>query len=459
MNTHSTPPLEPLTALIYCRVSSTKQKLEGSGLASQEHRCRQYADGKGYAVEAVFPDDSSGGGDFMKRPGMRAMLAYLDAQKGTPYVVIFDDLKRFARDTEFHIKLRREFAQRGARIECLNFNLEDTPEGRFIETIIAAQGQLEREQNRRQVVQKMKARVEKGYYVFHPPVGYRYARNCEHGKLLVPDEPVASIVREVLQGFASGRFTSQSEVMRFLEAKPEFLKSRQTGEVRLTTVRELLARPTYAGYVEAPNWGISLRKGFHEPLIDLATHERIQARLRGSAVAPARKDINEDFPLRGFVLCDDCDQPMTSCWSKGRNKHYAYYLCDTPNCASHRRSIPRADIEDGAEAILRCMRPARQFFALARAMFTDIWNARQAEAQRARAALSDQIRDIEKQIEGLLDRIMEGASPTVAAAYEQRIEKLERRKLVLADQAVNAAPPEDRLEELIEPALTFLSNL
>lgn len=100
MNTQSAPPPEPLTALIYCRVSSTKQKLEGSGLASQEHRCRQYAEGKGYAVEAVFPDDSSGGGDFMKRPGMRAMLAYLDAQKGTPYVVIFDDLKRFARDTE-----------------------------------------------------------------------------------------------------------------------------------------------------------------------------------------------------------------------------------------------------------------------------------------------------------------------------------------------------------------------
>lgn len=105
---------------------------------------------------------------------------------------------------------------------------------------------------------------------------------------------------------------------------------------------------------------------------------------------------------------------MTSCWSKGRNRHYAYYLCDTPNCSSHRRSIPRADIEDGAEAILRSMRPPRQFFALARAMLTDIWNARQTEAQRARAAL--------------------------------------------ADQAVNAASPEDRLEELIEPALTFLPN-
>ncbi|MBD3754153.1 MAG: recombinase family protein, partial [Gammaproteobacteria bacterium] len=42
-------------AVIYCRVSSTKQKTEGSGLEGQEHRCRQYAAAQGYEVEAVFP--------------------------------------------------------------------------------------------------------------------------------------------------------------------------------------------------------------------------------------------------------------------------------------------------------------------------------------------------------------------------------------------------------------------
>jgi DNA invertase Pin-like site-specific DNA recombinase len=102
-----------VSALIYCRVSDKKQKTQGHGLESQEHRCRKYAEERGYDVEMVFPDDITGGVDFMKRPGMRAMLAYLDAQKGKPYVVIFDDLKRFARHTEFHLKLRREFAQRG----------------------------------------------------------------------------------------------------------------------------------------------------------------------------------------------------------------------------------------------------------------------------------------------------------------------------------------------------------
>src|SRR5690242_6474189 len=100
--------------LIYCRVSDTKQKTEGHGLDSQEHRCRQYAALRGYDVEAVFPDDASGGGDFMNRPGIVALLHYLDQHPESRYIVLFDDLKRLARDREFHFKLRQALALRRA---------------------------------------------------------------------------------------------------------------------------------------------------------------------------------------------------------------------------------------------------------------------------------------------------------------------------------------------------------
>ena len=86
-----------------------KQVNEGHGLGSQESHCREHAEAKGYNVEAVFPDDISGGVDFMARPGMRALLSYIDAQPEKSYVVIFDDLKRFARDTRFHLDLRDAF--------------------------------------------------------------------------------------------------------------------------------------------------------------------------------------------------------------------------------------------------------------------------------------------------------------------------------------------------------------
>ena len=43
-------------------------------------------------------------------------------------------------------------------------------------------------------------------------------------------------------------------------------------------------------------------------------------------------------------------------------------------------------------------------------------------------------------------------------AYESRIEKLERERLVLEDQALNLAKPKRDLSEVIEPALRFLAS-
>lgn len=156
----SEKPIIQKQAVIYCRVSSRSQETDGNGLESQETRCRQHAAAQGYDVVAVFPDTITGGGDFMQRPGMVALLSFLDAQPNDRFVVIFDDLKRFARDTSFHLDLREAFRMRSAKIECLNFKFDESPEGEFIETIMAAQGALERKQNGRQVSQKMRERME-----------------------------------------------------------------------------------------------------------------------------------------------------------------------------------------------------------------------------------------------------------------------------------------------------------
>ncbi|UWQ35020.1 recombinase family protein [Leisingera sp. M527] len=451
-------PASATHAVIYCRVSSTKQKIEGRGLESQEHRCRKYAVDRGYEVEAVFPDDITGGVDFMKRPGMVALLSYLEAQPAKSYVVIFDDLKRFARKTAFHLKLREELARRGARVECLNFKFEDTPEGQFIETVMAAQGELEREQNARQTRQKMQARLEKGYSVFAAPIGYVYGKDKLHGKILTRDEPIASIVQEALEGFAMGRFQSQAEVKRFLESQPAFPKDLSGGLIRQWKVSKMLRRVTYAGYIEAPDWGVSLRKGHHEPLISFETYTRIQERLNGSTRAPARKDLNEDFPMRGFVLCNDCGEPLTACWSKGKTKRYPYYLCDTRGCESYRKSVRRADIDEGFEAFLQALQPTKQLFGLVRDMFIAAWDMRLAQAKKQKSELEKQLRDTSKQVDAFLDRIVNADNPALIEAYEQRLDKLGRERILLEEKAGKIIPPKGRLEEFIELSLEFLSN-
>lgn len=443
-------------ALIYCRVSDRKQEADGDGLHSQEHRCREYAAQRGYVVEKVFFDTKSAGGDFMSRPGMVALLQFLRGNSRAGYVVIFDDLKRFARDTEFHIRLRAKLAAYGATRECLNFKFEDTPEGKFIETIIAAQGELEREQNGRQVVQKMKARLERGFWPFQVPIGYQYAKADKSeggGKVLVKNEPLASIIRDALEGYASGRFETQAEVQRFLEAQPEYPKSKGRNQIT-----EILKRVIYAGYVEHEPWGVSLRKAQHEPLISFETHMKVKERMFGNGRAPQRKNLALEFPLRGFVACADCGSPYTSCQSKGRNDYYDYYLCHNRECASYGKSIRRETMEGEFEILLQKLRPTAELFRGACAMFEELWNHELAAGQARMRALKVELDKLKAQTERLLDRLVETDVPSVVSTCENRIRKLDEQKALVSERIANCGRPIRSYDESLRTGLWFLAN-
>ena len=449
----------PTKALIYCRVSSKKQSREGSGLEGQEYRCRQYAEAKGYTVEAVFPDDVSGGGDFMKRPGMVALLAYMDARADERFVVVFDDLKRYARDVEFHLRLRRIMQERGAARECLNFNFEDTPEGMFNEIISAAAGELERLQLGRQNRQKSMARVEQGYCIqATPPIGLKYVKDKGGGKILVHDEPLASIIREAMEGFASGRLASQSEVKRFLEAQPEFPKTLPGGGVRQQKVRYLLEQILYAGYVAAPKWGIPMRDGKHEGIISKETFARIQERLKGTPCNPARKDMNADFPLRGAVQCASCGYSLTGGWSKGRRQHYAYYSCHHHGCSQKGKGIPVAKLNARFEEHLKSLTPSEPYLAMVKAMFNKCWNAQHARAQETAQSHAAKAGDLDREINKVVDRMLEVSNPRALKAFEDRIEGLEQDKMIALEKAAQKPTPVRPFAEMFEHTLRFLSN-
>ncbi len=444
-------------AVIYCRVSSKSQEEEGHGLESQETRCRQHAEMKGYEVAAVFPDTITGGGDFMKRPGMVALLSFLDAQPKERFVVIFDDLKRFARDTRFHLDLRDAFRKRAAAIECLNFKFDDTPEGEFVETIMAAQGALERKQNGRQVAQKMQARMENGYWIHNAPVGYRFETRKGHGKILVPHETFASIVRNALEGFASGRFQSQAEVKRFLELHADYPHLRN-GHLRQQRVTDLLKHPIYTGHICSERYGLNWLKGQHEALISVATFDKVQKRRENAALAPARKNIGDDFALRGFVTCGDCEAPLRSSWSKGEFKHYAYYLCQTKGCPSYGKSIPRDKLEGEFGEIVKTLQPSASLITVVKTMFRDIWDERKRQADDMLAAAKRDIKAADKQIEALLERILGASSPAVISAYETKIGDLEASKARLRDQLDNREVNQANFNETLELSIQFLAN-
>src|SRR5205807_8272818 len=168
-------------------------------------------------------------GGVIDREGMQEMLDFLDGQNGDgECVVVIDDIKRLARDLIGHFTLRKAIQSRGARLESPSHKFGNEPEEVFVESIMAATAEYERNHNKRQVKNRMQARLEAGYWPFYPPPGYTFAKIAGHGKLIVPQEPEASIIREALEGFASGRFPTQMDVQRFLQSK-NFKHRRERG--------------------------------------------------------------------------------------------------------------------------------------------------------------------------------------------------------------------------------------
>jgi len=449
MTTSSTSPSK---AVIYCRVSSKMQVEEGHGLESQETRCREFATRKDYEVIKVFYEKAVSGGT-ADRPSFNDMLDYVRKSKIEGIVVIIDDISRFARDIEGHWALRRALKETGGTLESPSITFGEDSDSILIENLLASVSQHQRQKNGEQTKNRMRARVMNGYWVFHAPPGFRYEKIKQHGKLLVRDEPMASIIQEALEGFASGRFETQGEVIRFLETQPDFPKGRRTGLVRL------MRRVHYAGYVEAPDWGVSLRKGHHEGLISLETFQAVQRRMKEGARVPARKDISADFPLRGFVLCNDCQKPLTACWSTSKTKKkHPYYLCPTKGCVSYRKSIRHDVLEGDFAEVVRSLQPSESLYALVKAMFTDVWTQRMAQAEILLHGLKREAAQVDKQIENLLDRIIETENPRIIAAYEKRLSKLETDKLVLVEKQQNGVKPAHSFDDLFELATSFLAN-
>ncbi len=446
-------------ALIYCRVSSERQKTEGHGLDSQEQRCRLYCEQKGYEVEGKpFRDSFTGAGDFMDRPAMRELLGYLDKHPHrTDYVVVFDDLKRFARDTIFHLKLRREFKARGVKVECLNYKFDETEEGEFIETVLAAQGELERKQNRRQVIQKQRSRLELGYWPFCPPPGFRHVKTAGHGKLLTPYEPESSLIRTAFEGFAVDRFESQNDVTRYLEEEKFCGKNK----IPFQRVNRLFMRlPIYAGFIEYAPWEVSQRQGHHQPLIDLRTYYKICEKLNGRAPIRTRKDMREDFPLRHtLVVCGKCSRQYTASYTtKKKGYKKPYYRCNNTACPEHTKSVPKDLMEKQFKAILRGIRPKPLVLQISEAMLYEQWQGRVAKRAANEGKEAVELAGLQNEIRDTAKLAKRASSERVRLEYEKQIEELAAREEKLKEKNDPAKKPKIEFRTALRMVFDYLEN-
>ncbi len=442
-------------AIIYCRVSSERQVREGDGLRSQETRCREYAERRGFKVMRVFKDEGiSGGLGPDMRPATKELFAFLDTQKDSVTVIV-DGVSRVARSQSAFIEFSAQLTARGARLASPSHKFGSKSDEMLITEIMVSMASYQRVANREQVINRQTARLKNGYWLFGRPSGYRYVKNISGaGKILERDEPRATYITEAFEGFASGRFETQADVAHFLASTGAFGK-----KVHPSSVKNILTNVLYTGQIEYKPWDVSLRPGKHPALISSEIFLRVQERLGLRAKVPYRNDLNEDFPLRGFVVCSSCGQPMTASWSTGRNKKkHPYYSCKNKECRMYGKSLKRDRVQNQFLDILKSMTPSDTILDLTREIISDTWKRKKSEHAQNMVELDKAVKALETEINGFMARLLETQDKDMIRMYEDHVKKLRLERDALSAQAREMFGVDTSLEGAVGTVFDFIEN-
>ncbi len=311
------------TALIYKRVSTGEQAEEGHhSLKTQQQLCEKAIEEGGeyrLAEECVY-EDAGFSATSMNRAGLQDLLLRVKDDKNIGAVFV-QDTDRLARNANDHLVIKALLRKQGVKLMSVSQpGLEDTPEGNFMDLVIAGVNQFQSQITARKTMKSLEQKFKDGGWPTHAPIGYINVGevNDEEVRIVEVDPVRGPLITEAFKMYATGDY-SIIEVRDNITKKG--FRSRNGKYLAHSKMAEVFRNHFYYGEMR---WRGFVGQGVHTPLIDQDTYERCRAiMMEHGARRCRRRKFN--FILRGFVWCGKCGYRYTAEHHPKKNK--SYYHC------------------------------------------------------------------------------------------------------------------------------------
>ena len=344
------------TAALYCRLSrDDNMDTESNSIQNQKKLLQKVAREKGYTDTLFFVDDGITG-TTMKRPGFQKMITAIEA--GYISAVFVKDLSRLGRNYIEVGKLTEEFfPQHDVRLIAISDGVDsDEGDNEFTPfRNIMNEWYAKDISKKRKIVNKMKGSA--GIPLSQPPYGY--IKNPDDPRFWVIDPEAADVVRRIYDMALEGY--GLAEIANALGAdgivNPTYYwrskgvnrsGSKSTLEPTKwghTTIKKILTLQEYCGDVinfksysksykmkrriENPEENRAIFLNVHEPIIDRATWEKVQAMQKGTR----RKKptvTQEPSVFSGRLKCPECGGNLNFHFNQ-KNHDIKYFSCQNHN--------------------------------------------------------------------------------------------------------------------------------
>lgn len=447
-------------AVIYARVSTEEQAKQGYSLPSQIRECKTIANNLG--IETTFECVDEGiSGDILERPGLNRARELVRSKEATTFICYDPD--RLARKLAHQLILTEEIEKAHCHLAFVNFEWQDTPEGRLFYSLRGAISEFEKEKIRERTSRGLRQKAKQGGLTHDPKLyGYRY----DHAANSLRIEPSEAQVVRLMYRYFTEKHLGYSTIASHLTRLAIPTRKRAIGWAA-TTVKRILTNPTYTGtlYIQRYNT-VGMRGNKYRspgervrrterpashwialavpPIIDEVTFKRAQQQATLINRTAKRRNFHSDYLLTGLLRCGLCDSAM----SGTRSHKTKYYRCNK----SSRCGLPylRADIVEPTilELILRWLNDPQ---AVQRVLSSPP-NRDTSLVQ----ALSDQLKTAEREKQRLIDLMQQGVvtSDEIAERLQEVRTRIKQLSSALSQQPSDNYRPREESVSQILPELT-----
>lgn len=306
---------------LYIRVSTDEQADKGYSQRNQEEMLRKYCESHSIMIRNVIYEDHSA--KSFNRPQWKSLIQGLKKKKSNVNLILFTKWDRFSRNAGDAYQMINVLRGFGVEPQAIEQPLDlSIPENKMMLAFYLAAPEVENDRRALNVFYGMRRARKEGRYMGLAPVAYINKTEENGRKYIAPLEPDASILRWAFEEIAKGIFNTEQIWKR---AKEKGLKCSKNA------FWQVIRNPLYCGKIFIPQFKDEesrFVKGQHKAIISEELYYEVQDILdgRGRNYRPKVKTLDE-FPMRGFLICPECEKLLTGSKSKGRTKYYSYYHC------------------------------------------------------------------------------------------------------------------------------------
>jgi site-specific DNA recombinase len=320
--------------VIYTRVSS-KEQLSNDSLENQYKTCTNFAVKQGFKIVEYFGGIYESAKSDEDRKEFQRMINFVCTPKNRVSGIVVYSHDRFSRtglDGAFEVlgKLKRH----RVKVFSAMYNIDpDSMEGKVMLTMSLLQANVENESKSKLTIQRVRAKLEAGYWSHNLPKGYS---RDEKKRIYINKD--GYLIREAFEMMLK-EYTI-TEVQKAIALKG----------YNITTKRwfEIFSNPFFCGIMLSRSNNYNPIEGTHPKIISIAKFKRLNS-TRFNIRLKRTKDsiINELIPLKGYLRCE-CGAKFTGYYSKQKKR--PYYICNNFEC---RTSLPAIFMSDSFKGHLK----------------------------------------------------------------------------------------------------------